>query len=86
MKYEKATNIICQIALQYHKTPQQVRKDILYAAEGSVPPAASIELFPEKKPCTGRLPGGELPQRGKRGHPGVRPKGLAMTVVVFTRI
>ena len=33
MKYEKATNIICQIAQQYHKTPQQVRKDILYAAE-----------------------------------------------------
>ena len=33
MKYEKATDIITQIARQHHKTPQQVRKDILHAAE-----------------------------------------------------
>ena len=29
-----------------------------------------------------RLPEGELPRRGKRGHPGVRANALAMTVVV----
>jgi len=28
-------------------------------------------------PRAGRLPEGELPQRDKRGHPGVRPHGLA---------
>ena len=33
MKYERATSIIRQIARQHRKTPQQVRNDILYAAQ-----------------------------------------------------
>ena len=57
MKYEKATDIIMQIARQHHKTPQQVRKDILYAAE-----EAMRSADPKAKAMWNILaPGGVLP-------------------------